>query len=221
MPCIEGNWAPNHTFLPWDLVLPFCLLLLGRALPFLPFLSLWPNNLSEATSSCPGTNCLTSCLHQAMEYLVLPLQVLMLQLHCWWVLVGLVVRASTSAFGVASLNLLFGVTLFLFLVASPFLTLGFVSGSGSLYWLAGAGIIDPILFSTSRKVFIFLIMFGCGWRLGVHSMHLTSCVIWSVLKMCVPCIDVTLTSMSTTSTSSLHLKYPCRKLHSDLSKHAI
>ena len=54
---VEGIQAPNHTFPLWDLVPPFCLLLLGRALPFLPF-SLWPNNLSEATSSCPGTDCL-------------------------------------------------------------------------------------------------------------------------------------------------------------------
>ena len=125
------------------------------------------------------------------------------------------------ALGVAGLNLFFGVTLFLFSEASLFLTLGLVSGSGSLNWLASAGIIGPILFSTSRKVFIFLIMFGCGQRLGVHGMHLTSWVIQSLLKMCVPCIDVTLTSTSTTSTGSLHLKYPCRKLHSGWSKHAI
>ena len=65
------------------------------------------------------------------------------------------------ALGVAGLNLFFGVTLFLFSEASPLLTLGLVSGSGSLNWLASAGIIGPILFSTSRKVFIFLTMFGC------------------------------------------------------------
>ena len=129
-------------------------------------------------------------------------------------------KCIAVAFGVAGLNLLLGVIV-LFLVALPFLTLGLVSGSGRLYWLASAGIICPILFSTSRKVFIFLIMFGCGWRLGVHGTHLTSCVIWSLLKMCVPCIDMTLTSMSTTSTGSLHLKYLCRKLHSGWSKHAI
>ena len=87
--------------------------------------------------------------------------------------------------------------------------------------MAGAEIIGPILFSTSRKVLIFLTIFGCRQRLGVHGMHVTSCVILSLLKMCVPCIDVILTSMSTTSTGSLHLKYPCRKLHSGWSRHAI
>ena len=58
---VPGIQAPNHTFPLWDLVLLFCLLLLGRALPFLPF-PLWPNSLSEATSSCPGTDYLTCCL---------------------------------------------------------------------------------------------------------------------------------------------------------------
>ena len=64
--------------------------------------------------------------------------------------------------GVAGLNLFLGVALFLFSVMSFFLTLGLVSGNGCLNWLAGAGIISPILFSTSRKVFIFLIIVGCG-----------------------------------------------------------
>ena len=92
---IEGIQAPSHTFPLWDLVPPFYLLLLGRALPFIPF-PLWPNSLLEATSSCPGTDCLTWCLHWAMECLVLPLWALMLVLHCWWVLVGFLVRVSMS-----------------------------------------------------------------------------------------------------------------------------
>ena len=46
--------------------------------------------------------------------------------------------------------------------------LGLVSGSGGLNWLAGAGIIGPILFSTSRNVFIFLTMFGCRQSFVVH-----------------------------------------------------
>ena len=127
-------------------------------------------------------------------------------MHCCWVLVGVYGKGEhvAVAFGVAGLNLLIGVIVLLFLVALPFLTLGFISGSGGLYWLASPGVIGPILFSTSRKVFIFLIMFGCGQRLGVHSMHLTSCVIQSLLKMCIPCIDMILTSTSTTSTGSLH-----------------
>ena len=45
---------------------------------------------------------------------------------------------------------------------SFFLMLGLVSGSGGLNWWVGAGIIGPILFSTSKKVFIFLIIVGCG-----------------------------------------------------------
>ena len=111
-----------------------------------------------------------------------------------------------GALGVAGPNHFFGVTLFLFSVASLFLTLGLVSGSGDLNWLASAGIIGPILFSTSRKVFIFLTMFGCRQSFVVHGMHPISWVIQSLLKMCVPCIDMTLTSTSTTSTGSLHLK---------------
>ena len=113
------------------------------------------------------------------------------------------------------------VALFLFSVESPFLTLGLVSGSGGLNWLTSAGIIGPILFSTSRKVFIFLTMVGCRQSLVVQGMHLISWVVLSLLKMCIPCIDMTLTSMSTTSTGSLHLKNPCRKLHSGWSRHAI
>ena len=62
---------------------------------------------------------------------------------------------------------------------------------------------------------------GCGWSFVVHGMHLISWVIQSLLKMCVPYIDVTLTSMSTTSTGSLHIKYLCRKLHSGWSRQAI
>ena len=64
-------------------------------------------------------------------------------------------RHVVVAVGVAGINLFFGVTLFLFSAVSLFLTLGLVSGSGGINWLAGAGIIGPILFSTSRKVFIF------------------------------------------------------------------
>ena len=60
-----------------------------------------------------------------------------------------------ATLGVADLNFFFGVALFLFSVVSLFLKLGLVSGSGGLNWLTGAGIIGPILFSTSRKVFIF------------------------------------------------------------------
>ena len=116
--------------------------------------------------------------------------------------------------GVAGLNFFLGVALFLFSVMSLFLTLGLVSGGGGLNWLAGAGIIGPILFSTSRKVFIFLAMVGCRQSFVLQGVHLISWVVPSLLKMCIPCIDVTFTSMSTTSTGSLHLKNLCRKLHS-------
>ena len=56
------------------------------------------------------------------------------------------------------LNLL-DTALVLFSVALSFLMLGLVSGSGGLNWLAG---IRPIFSSTSRKVFIFLIIVGWG-----------------------------------------------------------
>ena len=122
----------------------------------------------------------------------------------------------------AGLNFFLGVALILFSVVSLFLILGLVSGSGGLNWLTGAGIIGPILFSTSRKVFIFLTMVGVQaefqWSKVVH---LISWVVLSLLKMCIPCIDVTLTSMSSTSTGSLHLKNLCRNLHSGWSRHAI
>ena len=100
------------------------------------------------------------------------------------------------ALGVAGLNFFLGVALFLFSVVSPFLILGLVSGSGDLNWLTGAAILGPILFSTSRKVFIFLTMVGCRQSFVVHGVHLISWVVLSLLKMCIPCIDMTLTSMS-------------------------
>ena len=84
------------------------------------------------------------------------------------------------ALGVADLNLFLGVALFLFSVESPFLILGLVSGSGGLNWLTSAGIIGPILFSTSRKVFIFLTMLGCWQSVVVQGMHLIS---WVVLPL--------------------------------------
>ena len=67
-----------------------------------------------------------------------------------------------TTLGVAGLNFFLDVPLFLFSVMSLFLKLGLVSGSGGLNWLTGARIIGPILFSTSRKVFIFLMMGGMG-----------------------------------------------------------
>ena len=59
-----------------------------------------------------------------------------MQLHCWWVLVVLGFGKGEHvavAFGTTGLNFLFSVTVLLFSVALPFLTLGFVSGRGSLY----------------------------------------------------------------------------------------
>ena len=94
VPGIEGIQAPNHTFPLWDLVPLFCLLL-GRSLLFLPF-SLWPNSLSEATSSCTETDCMTYCLHRAMECLASPSWALMLLLHCWQIYVGFLVWVSVS-----------------------------------------------------------------------------------------------------------------------------
>ena len=77
------------------------------------------------------------------------------------------------------------------------------------------------LFSTSKKVVIFLIMLGCGWIFVVHGMHFVNWVVLSLLNMWVPCIDVTFTSTSTTSMGSLHLKNLCGKLHSGWSRQAI
>ena len=47
------------------------------------------------------------------------------------------------------------------------------------------------------------------------------CIVWSLLNIWVPCMDVIFTSTSTTSIRSLHLKNRCRKLHLGWSKHAI
>ena len=58
------------------------------------------------------------------------------------------------------LNLFVGAALFLFSTALSFLTLGFVSGWGGLYCLLASWDIGPIFPSTSRKVFIFLIIVG-------------------------------------------------------------
>ena len=55
----------------------------------------------------------------------------------------------------------------------------------------------------------------------LQGVHLISCVVQSLLNMCIPCIDVIFTFTSTTSTRSLHLKKPCKKLHSACSKHAM
>ena len=87
VPCKKGSWVPNHTFLPfdWDFIVHLCLLPLGKVLLLPLFLLPWPNNLLEVTSSFLQPIYVTSCLHQAMEYLFLPLQVLMLMLmldHC-------------------------------------------------------------------------------------------------------------------------------------------
>ena len=101
-------------------------------------------------------------------------------------------------FGVAGLNFL-GAALFLFSAALFFLMLGLVSGSGGLNWLTSTGT-GPILSSTSRKVLIFLIIVGWGWSLVLQCVHLISCVVWFLLNMCIPCIDVIFTSTSTTYT---------------------
>ena len=67
-------------------------------------------------------------------------------------------RCTMVGLGVAGLNFL-GVAHFLFSVALPFLMVGLVFGSEGLNWLMGAGI-GPILLSTSKMVFIFLIIMG-------------------------------------------------------------
>ena len=108
--------------------------------------------------------------------------------------------------GVAYLNFFLGVTLLLFSGTSLFLTFGLVSGSGGLNWVPGAGTgIGPILPSISRNVFIFFMIMGCRQSLMLQGVHLISWVMLSLLKICVPCIDVIFNSTSTTSTGSLHL----------------
>ena len=121
--------------------------------------------------------------------------------------------------GVAGLNFFLGVVLSLFYnIIFPSIWISF--WSGGLNWLMGTGTgISPILPSTSRRVFIFFMIVGCRQSLVLQGVHLTSWVILSLLKICVPCMDVIFTSTSTTSTSttstgSLHLKKSCRKLHS-------
>ena len=101
-----------------------------------------------------------------------------------------------------------------FLYSVAFLTLGFVSGWGGLYWLLVGWGIRPIFPSTSRNVFIFLIIVGWGQILVFHGVHFIRCVILTLWKICIPCMEVSFTSMYTTSARSRHLKYPCKKLHS-------
>ena len=238
-PYRRGNRVPIHIFLPsgWRFAPLFWVLLLEEALlqwhP--PFYLLWLNSLLGAPSFFPQTSSLTSCLCWAIEYLLFTVTASSAPLVDFGavckkggnavVALGVAVVCgegghTTVALGVAGLSLFLGVALLLFSVESPLLILGLVSGSGGLNWLSGVGIIGHILFSTSKKVFIFLMMLGCRWSLVVQDMHLISWVL-SLLKMCVPCIEVTLTSTSTTSAGSMHLKKPCRKLHSGWSRHAI
>ena len=81
-------------------------------------------------------------------------------------------RCTVVSLWVAGLNLL-GVALFLFSTALSILMLGLVSGSGGLNWLVGTG---PIFSSTSKKVFIFLMIMGWGQSLVLQGVHLISCV---------------------------------------------
>ena len=60
-----------------------------------------------------------------------------------------------------------------------------------------------------------------GVKVLFHGVHLITCIVWSLLNIWVPCMDVIFTSTSTTCSKSLHLKNPCRKLHLGWSKHAI
>ena len=72
-----------------------------------------------------------------------------------------------------------------------------------------------------QKGLIFLMIVGWQQSLVLHGVHLITCIVWSLLNIWVPCMDVIFTSTSTTSIGSLHLKKLCRKLHLGLSKHAI
>ena len=180
-----------------------------------------PHSLVGATSFYLQIGCLTSCLCQAMQCSCK----LELKVEGWLSGTSFLGLGGASGkgrhvvvgLGVAGLNLL-GTALFLFSAAFSYLMLGLVSGSGGLNWLMGAG---PIFPSTSKKVFIFLMIVGWGQSLVLQGVHLISCVVQSLLNICVPCMDMIFTSTSTTSTGSLHLKKLCKKLHSGCSKHAI
>ena len=113
-----------------------------------------------ATSFYLQIGYLTFCLHQAMgcsHELELKVGVSYL-VHHFLGLGGASGKGGhvVVGLGVAVLNLL-GVALFLFSMALSFLMLGVVSGSGSLNLLTG---IRPIFPSTSKKVFIFLMIVG-------------------------------------------------------------
>ena len=109
----------------------------------------------EATSSYPQRNFPTSCLCRVMEYFLL--LVLMMYYSLGFGGASSMRGNVAVILGVAGLNFFLDVALFLFSVMSLFLTLGLVSGSGGLNWLAGTGIgIGTILFSTSREVFHLL-----------------------------------------------------------------
>ena len=125
------------------------------------------------------------------------------------------VTVSLGLGAALGLNLFVGTALFLFSTVLSFLTLGFVSMVERVcigYWQAE--VMGPIFLSTSRKVFIFLIIVGWGQSPVLHGVYFISCIVLSLLKICVPCMEVIFTSISTTSTRSRHVKYLCRKLHS-------
>ena len=120
--------------------------------------------------------------------------------------------ASLGLEAVLGLNLLVGTALFLFSVALSSLTLGVcVQLRGPILAVGGLGYWANFP-STSRNVLIFLTIVGWGQSLVLHEVHFINCVVLSLQKICIPCIEVIFTSTSTISTGSPHLKYPCRKI---------
>ena len=92
--------------------------------------------------------------------------------------------------------------------------LGIGVGWGGLNWLGCGWVFGSNFPSSSRHVFISLMMVGWGSSLVFYGLHL---IIWQVLShliIWVPCIDVVITSTSTISTGKHHLKKLCKKLHS-------
>ena len=130
----------------------------------------------------------------SLKYLLVKVFDLPNQLGLWkllWVAVLL-----DSGFSMTfTLYFFIGVSFFLFSVALvSFLISGLVTGWVGLDWSDWGWSFGPNFPSSSRYVFIFLIMVGWGQSLVLQGLHLMIWHVLSLLNVWIPCIDVILTS---------------------------
>ena len=190
----EGTiWSPS-TFslhLGWLTVHLSWVLLLWGILGWLHSCSHYLGSWEGATIFCPQRGFLTSFQHQAMECFCKPglflrvgaysLELLELwNSHRW--LHGCLTRLGGCTrpepfCGHCPVSFLCSIVLPALMVC--------VSLRGPVLATSGWGM-GPIFSSTSRKVFIFLIIVGWEQSLVLHVVHFISCIVISLLKICIP-----------------------------------